>query len=218
MPDDTHYGETPLLTRHPTTIYIVDDDQAVLKAMTRLLSLAGFNARGFDSPQAFLDDHDPRSGSCVILDLAMPERGGLDVQRELAARGSMLPIIFLTAHGDVSSSVRAMKQGAVDFLTKPVRKEDLLEAIALATSRHEQTRQQRSDKVEIEARLAKLTPRERQVMEHVVLGKSSKQIAEALGTGLQTIKVHRSRMMQKMAADSVAELVLMAEKVGIVRS
>src|SRR6266404_1202315 len=180
----------------------------MVKAVTRLLRANGFEAQGFTTPASFLQAFRPGSDSCLILDVAMPDLDGLHLQRRLTHGGILLPIVFLTGHGDIPMSVRAMKAGAVDFLTKPVRDTDLLRAVRAAQQR---------ETAAISVRLTRLTPREREVMEHVITGKLNKQIAFDLGTGEQNIKIHRGRMMHKMGLESVADLVRIAEKLGIGR-
>jgi FixJ family two-component response regulator len=197
------------------TTFLVDDDPGVLKALSRLIRTAGYESRGYLSPQDFLRDHDPSVPGCAILDLTMPDIDGLSLQQKLSKDSIERPIIFLTGNADVSTSVRAMKAGAVDFLTKPVKREDLLTAIARAEERDAQARQNRSELQSIEGKLAKLTPREREVLEHVIDGKLNKQIAAALGTVEKTVKVHRGRMMAKLSLRSVADLVRLAGRAGI---
>jgi FixJ family two-component response regulator len=167
------------------------------------------------SAQEFLERHDPRAPGCLLLDVSMPGLDGLDLQAALAARGSAIPIVFLTGHGDVPMTVQAMKRGALDFLTKPVDDADLLEAIRVAIQKDAAQRRAQAELDDILQRLATLTPREREVLAHVVSGQLNKQIAGDLGTVEQTIKVHRARVMEKMRAQSVADLVRMAERAGI---
>jgi len=198
-----------------STVYVVDDDAAVLKAVSRLLEFAGHRVETYGAPEDFLDALDAQADGCAVLDLAMPQLDGLQLQQALAARGSELPIIFLTGHGDIPTSVRAMKDGAADFLTKPVRKETLLGAVASALQRHAAARAEAAERRDIRARLATLTPREREVMAHVVAGKPNKRIAAELGTVVQTVKVHRGRVMHKMGAKSLADLVRMADHAGV---
>jgi FixJ family two-component response regulator len=150
-----------------------------------------------------------------VLDLAMPGVNGMELQRELAARGSILPVVFLTGHGDVPTSVQAMKRGAADFLTKPVDENDLLAAIRTALEKGSALRRERDELAEVKRRIATLTPREREVLEHIVAGKRNKQVAGELGTVEKTVKVHRARVMGKMQAKSLAELVRLAERAGI---
>lgn len=196
-------------------VYIVDDDPPALKAVARLLKAAGFAVMTFSSPQRFLDHLDRDASGCLVLDLAMPELNGLELQQALASSGSMLPIIFLTGRADVPASVRAMKQGAADFLTKPVERDDLVRAVKSALARDLARRLAQREVDEIRRRLSTLTPREHEVFEHVIVGKLNKQTAADLGAAEKTIKVHRARVMTKMGVESVAELVRLAERAGI---
>jgi FixJ family two-component response regulator len=197
------------------TAFIVDDDPAVLGGLARLLAAANYRTRTFASPREFLLQHDPDVPGCAIFDVAMPEVDGLELQRLLFASGIERPIIFVTGRGDIPTSVRAMKAGAVDFLTKPVSGEALLEAVARARDLDLRTRQHRSEAASIDARLSRLTAREREVLVHVVAGRLNKQIAGDLGTVEKTIKVHRSRMMSKLGVRTVQDLVRLAERAGI---
>jgi FixJ family two-component response regulator len=199
----------------PPTVFIVDDDPAVLKSLSRLLRSADLAVAAFSSPRDFLARHDPDLPGCLVLDVAMPGLNGLELQQALVARGHELAIIFLTGHGDIPMSVRAMKRGAVDFLTKPVHDADLLEAVRVAVEKDRLRRQVRAEVDEIKLRLATLTPREREVLGHVITGQLNKQTAADLGTVEKTIKVHRARVMEKMKVRSVAELVRLAERAGI---
>ena len=196
-------------------VALVDDDPSVLKGLRRLLAAAGFEVAAFDSPQQFLDRYVADTFGCLVLDVAMPGVNGMELQQQLAARDSTLPIVFLTGHGDVPMSVQAMKRGAADFLTKPVDEKDLLAAIQSALEKCRALRKARSETAEIEHRLATLTPREREVLTHIVAGKRNKQVAAELGTVEKTIKVHRARAMEKMQARSLVELVRLAERAGI---
>lgn len=196
-------------------VYLVDDEPAVLKALSRLMRSADLLAQTFNSPRDFLEEHNPEVHGCVVLDLAMPGFNGLQLQEELIQRGSLLPIIFLTGHGDVHTGVKAMRDGAVDFLTKPVSDNDLLAAIHRALERNRNIMQLNAARAQILERLAKLTPREHEVMIHVVAGKQNKQIASDLGTVEKTIKVHRARIMEKVQVESIADLVRLTEKAGI---
>lgn len=196
-------------------VFVVDDYAPGRKSISRLLHAAGFVVAAFASAQEFLSQYDPAACGCLVLDLAMPDVGGLELQSILAEKGSLLPIIFLTAHGDVSTSVQAMKHGAVDFLTKPVNDEDLLAAVCVAIEKDRVLRREQAELVEIRERLATLTRREREVLEYVVAGRLNKQIASDLGTVEQTVKVHRAHVMQKMKVHSVAELVRLTERCGI---
>ena len=197
------------------TVFVVDDYAPGRRSISRLLRAAGFAVTAFASAEEFLAQYDPQTSGCLVLDLAMPAVSGLELQGILADRGSLLPIIFLTAYGDVPKSVQAMKLGASDFLTKPVNDEDLLAAVRVAIEKHRALRREQAELSEIRARLATLTPREREVLEYVVAGKLNKQIAGELGTVEQTVKVHRAHVMQKMRVQSVAELVRLAERCGI---
>ena len=197
------------------TVFVVDDDSAVLKSLSRLLRSAGLAVATFSSPRDFLDRHDPDAPGCLVLDVAMPGLNGLELQQTLMARGHELATIFLTGHGDIPMSVKAMKHGAVDFLTKPVNDDDLLKAVRVAIEKDCLQRQARAEVAEIQQRLATLTPREREVLEHVISGHLNKQTAADLGTVEKTIKVHRARVMEKMQVQSVAELVRLAERAGI---
>ena len=200
-----------------TIVFVVDDDPAVLKSLSRLLRSARLDVATFSSPREFLERHDPSAPGCCVLDVAMPGLNGLELQEALTAKGSELPIIFLTGHGDIPMSVQAMKRGALDFLTKPVHDEDLLKAVYVAIEKDRLQRQTRAEVTEIQQRLATLTPREREVMEHVISGQLNKQTAADLGTVEKTIKVHRARVMEKMKVQSLAELVRLAERAGIGR-
>jgi FixJ family two-component response regulator len=197
------------------TVFVVDDYAPVRSAVSRLLRAAGFAVVTFASPQEFLAQYDPHIPGCLVLDLDMPAVNGLELQRILARKATALPIIFLTGRGDIPKSVQAMKHGASDFLTKPVNDEDLLAAIRVAIEKDRALRREQTDLSEIRARLSTLTPREREVLEHVVIGKLNKQIACDLGTVEQTVKVHRARVMQKLGVQSVAELVRLTERCGI---
>ena len=198
------------------TTFLVDDDPAVLKAITRLLNAAGYTTKSFSSPQEFLSAHDPSIPGCAIIDLVMSELDGLHLQQALLETGSERPIIFLSGKGDVSTSVRAMKAGAVDFLTKPVKREALFSAVVRAAKVDALSRQKRDESKSIGNRLATLTHRERDVLEYVIAGRLNKQIAASLGTVEKTVKVHRGRMMSKLGVKSVADLVRLADKAGIV--
>jgi len=197
------------------TVFVVDDYAPGRRSISRLFRAAGFAVTAFASAQEFLAQYDPETPGCLVLDLAMPAVSGLELQGMLADRGSLLPIIFLTAHGDIPKSVQAMKRGASDFLTKPVNDEDLLAAVRAAIEKHRALRRDQAELSEIRARLATLTRREREVLEYVVAGKLNKQIAGDLGTVEQTVKIHRAHVMQKMRVQSVAELVRLTERCGI---
>jgi RNA polymerase sigma factor (sigma-70 family) len=200
------------------TVFVVDDDAAIRKAVSRLLRSAGIAAAVFASPREFLAQYDPNTPGCLVLDIAMPEFNGLQLQTALGEKGSILPIIFLSGHGDVSKSVQAMKHGAFDFLTKPVKDKDLLPAIRTAIERDAVARREHAKLSEIRAVVDTLTPREREVLEHVVAGKLNKQIAGDLGITEATVKMHRARVMAKMKVQSVAELARLRERYGITGS
>jgi len=199
----------------PATVFIVDDEPAVLKGLSRLLRSARLNVATFGSPGEFLEHHNPHAPGCLVLDVSMPGLNGLELQAALTEKGSAIPIIFLTGHGDIPMSVQAMKRGAVDFLTKPVNDDDLLKAVHAAIEKDRIQRQTRAELDDIQRRLATLTPREREVLEHVIAGQLNKQTAADLGTVEKTIKVHRARVMEKMKVQSVAELVRLAERVEV---
>ena len=198
-------------------IFVVDDDAAVRKSLTRLLRSAGFEALPFASSEEFLRQVSREATGCLILDLSMPGLDGLALQEELSSRGSGLPVVFLTGHGDVPKSVRAMKRGAADFLTKPVDDEVLLDAVRKALASGREGRKLREELADIRRRLETLTPRERDVLEGVVAGKLNKQVGGELGIAEKTVKVHRGRVMEKMGAASFADLVHLAERAGIRR-
>ena len=196
-------------------VFVVDDYAPGRKSISRLLRTAGFAVTAFATAKEFLAQYDPETPGCLVLDLAMPEVSGLELQSILAGKSSLLPIIFLTAHGSVPKSVQAMKRGASDFLTRPVNDEDLLAAVRVAIEKDSALRREQAELSEIRARVARLTPREREVLEYVVAGKLNKQIAGELGTVEQTVKIHRAHVMQKMRVQSVAELVRLTQRCGI---
>jgi len=200
------------MTEPKPTVFVVDDEAAVRKALSRLLRSAEIEAVVFASAADFLAAHDSDVVGCLLLDVAMPDLSGPELQQTLTARGSMLPIIFLSGRADVPISVQAMKAGATDFLTKPVQDEVLLTAVRAALEKDRADRIARAELADIAARLATLTRREREVLEHVVSGQLNKQIAGDLGTVEQTIKVHRARVMEKMKVQSLAELVRLVER------
>jgi len=204
------------MTALSATVFLVDDDSSVRRALTRLIKSAGYPVLAFASAGEFLENNVPSDGpACLVLDIRMPGLSGLDLQGELQKRDSILPIIFITGHGDIPMSVKAMKAGAVDFLPKPVKDKELLHAIEQALARAGRESTERSEIADIRRRSVTLTPREREVMELVVTGMINKQIAYELGTVEKTIKIHRARVMEKMKAGSLAELVRIAERIGI---
>jgi FixJ family two-component response regulator len=210
--------KTDDLSHSPATspkVYVLDDEPEMVKALTRLLRARGFAVLGFTSAHDFLSVVRPGETACLVLDVAMPELDGLELQRRLTDLGMLIPIIFLTGHGNIPTSVRAIKAGATDFLTKPVDAAALVQAVRSALQVAESRRQEIAETAELTARLASLTPREREVMEHVVAGRLNKQIAYDLGTGEQNIKLHRAHIMDKMGVESLADLVRAAERLGI---
>jgi FixJ family two-component response regulator len=203
------------VTEYPPIVYVVDDDSDVLKSIERLLESVGHKVVAFSSPQKFLERHDRNAAGCLVLDLQMPGLSGLELQGLLEQQASHLPIIFLTGRGDIAASVRAMKHGACDFLTKPVDDALLIATIRDALAKDQALRPPRIEREGIAKRLATLTQRERQVLEHIVAGRLNKQIAAELGTVEKTIKFHRANLMHKMGVRVVADLVKLAERAGI---
>jgi FixJ family two-component response regulator len=197
------------------TVFVVDDSREVRTALSRVLSAAGYPVRSFESAERFLEEQDSEAPGCLLLDLCMPGLSGVELQHALAKSKRSRPIIFLTGMGDIQISVKAMKEGAVDFLTKPIDNVLLFAAIDQALRRDALQRQEGAIHSVIQRRFNTLTPRERQVMAQVIRGRLNKQIAADLGTGEKTVKVHRARVMSKMEARSIAELVQLADRVGI---
>jgi FixJ family two-component response regulator len=196
-------------------VFVVDDDPSVRSSIKRLIRSVGLQVELFGSAQEFLLSKRPNAPSCLVLDIRLPGISGLDFQHELVEANIHIPIIFITAHGDISMTVRAMKAGAVEFLTKPFHDQDLLDAIHLALENDRTRRQHEAEIAVLRERFESLTPREREVLPWVVSGLLSKQIADAIGTSEASVKVHRSQLMRKMAANSLADLVRMAEKMRI---
>jgi FixJ family two-component response regulator len=196
-------------------VFVVDDDPSIRRAIMRLVQSVGLQVQQFPSAQEFLSIERPSAPSCLVLDVRLPRKSGLDFQRELADLGVHIPIIFITGHGDIPMSVRAMKAGAVEFLTKPFRDQDLLDAIQVALERDRARRERESELMHLRERVETLTSREREILSLVVAGLLNKQIGAEIGTTEATVKVHRSQLMRKMGANSLADLVRMAEKLEL---
>ena len=198
------------LTEPRRTVYVVDDDASMRKSLRRLLGTAGYQVETFASADEFLAHAPSSEPGCLLLDLKMPGRSGLELQDALVAARKLIPIVFVTGHGDVATSVRAMKGGAVDFLTKPYSPDELLEAVGRAMAKDKRDRREQAQLTELEGRARALTQREGEVLRLVVRGLLNKQVAAELGISEKTVKVHRARVMDKMGADSMADLVRMA--------
>jgi FixJ family two-component response regulator len=196
-------------------VFVVDDDASVREALQRLVRSAGLRVEAFASAEEFLNHPRAAVPSCLLLDVRLPDLSGLDVQRRMVDANNEIPIVFITGHGDIPTTVRAMKAGAVEFLTKPLVEGDVLESIRQAIARDRAARDHLAETAELRGRYASLTPREQEVLEWVVSGLLNKQIAGELGISEETVKVHRGHVMRKMEADSLAELVRMSERLGI---
>ncbi|MEW6251627.1 MAG: response regulator transcription factor [Planctomycetota bacterium] len=200
------------------TVFVVDDDPSVRRSLRRLIESVGLSVETFGTAQEFLDNYDRSSAGCLVLDVRMPGLGGLELQERLSSENLPIPIIFITGHGDVPMTARAMKAGAVDFIQKPFNEQDLLDAISRALDVDSRSRRIRAEQDRVVQLVDTLTPREREVMKLVVTGKLNKEIAAELGITEKTIKVHRARVMEKMQADSLAQLVLLAQVAGLCNS
>ena len=199
----------------PATVIVIDDDQDVRESLGRLLRSVSLQARLYGSVAEFLSAGRPDGPSCLVLDVRLPGQGGLDFQRELSTAGIQTPIVFITGHGDIAMSVQAIKGGAIEFLTKPFREQDLLDAIRSGLERDRDQRKRAGVIAQIRTRFDTLTPREREVMALAVTGRLNKQIAAEIGISENTVKIHRGNVIRKMGAASLVELVLMAEKLSI---
>ena len=202
------------MTKIDSIVFVIDDDPSIREAITNLIRSVGMSVQAFGSAKEFMASSRPNAPACLVLDVRMPGLSGLDLQRDLADAGISIPIIFITGHGDIPMSVRAMKAGAVEFLTKPFRDQDLLDAIVQAIDRDREQLKQQAGISDLRDCFERLTAREREVMELVVAGLLNKQIAVRLGISEITVKLHRHRVMEKMKADSLADLVRMSEKLS----
>jgi len=208
----------PLDTRHPTldsTVFVIDDDASIRKSLSRLLRSAGYTTETFASAEEFLGRDHFNGIGCLLLDVQMPGLSGIDLQKELNKADYHMPIIFITGHGNIPMSVQAMKKGAVDFLTKPFDDKELLQTIEKAIEKDTHARAEYDESLDIRRRIELLTPRENEILPYIITGMLNKQIASKLGISEKTVKVHRGRIMEKLHVDSVAQLVRLAEKVGI---
>ena len=203
------------LPNTPPVVYVVDDDNSICTALRRLLQSMGLVVETFDSASAFLADWDPSMPACLVLDIRMPLASGLDLQEELIRRKAILPIVFITGHGDVPLAVRAMKKGAVDFLAKPFDDQQLLDAINGALKRDREIRRQQSQYADARTRISELSMRQREVLNLLILGLTNKEIAAELGISEKTVKVHRQQVMEKTGTLSLAELVVLSSKAGL---
>src|SRR6476660_6186593 len=209
------HGKVRAMSGDDSIVFIVDDDPSMCEALTRLLGTVGLRAQAFKTPQEFLNTKRPDTPSCLVLDVRLPGVSGLDLQRELADVDPPIQIVFITAHGDIQMTVQALKAGAVDFLTKPFRDQQLLDAVQHAIDRNRTARHQRAQLAELRRRYESLTQREREVMTLVVTGLLNKQIAAQVRTSEATVKAHRAQLMRKMEAESVAQLVTIAQRLGL---
>jgi FixJ family two-component response regulator len=206
------------MTERLSTVFVLHDDVSIRDPLRTVLRSVGLNVEFLSSPIELLQNGRPEAPSCLVLDVRLPGKSGLDLQRDLAEKNISIPIIFLTSHGDIPMAVRAIKAGAIEFLTKPFRDQDLLDAIQVALERDVSLRERQTEIAMLRKRLGSLTPREREVLPLVVSGFLNKQIAAKIGTTEATIKVHRSQLMKKMGAASLPQLVRMADKIGIIGS